>query len=115
MRIVSTLDIHSYGKETPELHTALDNLNRFLAAGGRVVYGTDLGNGPIPAGHPRRRDLAPAAGRPRRPSSCSRRSRSGRSTPGEPADVVVLGGNPLEDLNAFGAVKFVLRAGRRMR
>jgi imidazolonepropionase-like amidohydrolase len=33
--------------------------------------------------------------------------------PGETADVIVLGGNPLEDLNAFGAVKFVMRAGRR--
>ena len=48
MRIVSTLDIHGWGSDTPEIRTALDNLSRFHAAGGRVVYGTDLGNGPIP-------------------------------------------------------------------
>ena len=35
--------------------------------------------------------------------------------PGEPADVVALGGNPLEDLNAYGRVRFVMRAGRRVR
>jgi imidazolonepropionase-like amidohydrolase len=113
IRIVSTLDIHSHGKETPELHAALDNLNRFLAAGGRVVYGTDLGNGPIPPGihvaeiwHLRRAGLSPEQlleAVTFRPLAA-----------GEPSDVVVLGGNPLEDLNAYGAVKLVLRAGRRM-
>jgi imidazolonepropionase-like amidohydrolase len=112
MRIVSTLDIHSYGKETPELHTALDNVNRFLAAGGRVVYGTDLGNGPIPAGihvaeiwHLRRAGLSP--------EQLLEALTFRPLAPGETADVIVLGGNPLEDLNAFGAVKFVMRAGRR--
>src|SRR5207249_5290478 len=48
MRIVSTLDIHSWGADTPELRRATDNLNRFLQAGGGVAYGTDLGNGSIP-------------------------------------------------------------------
>jgi len=114
IRIVSTLDIHSHGKETPQLHIALDNLNRFLATGGRVVYGTDLGNGPIPPGihvaeiwHLRRAGLAPQQlleALTFRPLAA-----------GEPADVVVLGGNPLEDLGSFGTVKLVLRAGRRMR
>ncbi|HYH28450.1 MAG TPA: amidohydrolase, partial [Actinomycetota bacterium] len=53
VRIVSTLDIHSYGRATPELEVAVDNLRRFGSAGGLVRYGTDLGNGPIPAGlHP---------------------------------------------------------------
>jgi imidazolonepropionase-like amidohydrolase len=114
VRIVSTLDIHGGGKETPELHTALDNLSRFLAAGGVVAYGTDLGNGPIPPGihvgeiwHLRRVGMTPeqlletVTFRP--------------LAEGEPADAVVLGGNPLEDLNAYGNVRFVLRAGRRMR
>ena len=50
VRIVSTLDIHSYGRDTPELRVATDNLQRFLQAGGRVAYGTDLGNGSIPPG-----------------------------------------------------------------
>jgi len=114
VRIVSTLDIHAGGKETPALHTALDNLSRFLAAGGGVAYGTDLGNGAIPPGihvgeiwHLRRAGLTPeqlletVTFRP--------------LAHGELADLVVLGGNPLEDLNAYGSVKFVLRAGRRMR
>ena len=73
MRIVSTLDIQSYGRDTPEIRTALDNLRRFHAAGGEVSYGTDLGNGPIPAGIHTREVLLLARGRtlePRR--SCGR-------------------------------------------
>jgi hypothetical protein len=46
---ISTLDIHGYGTSTPDQARAVDNLGRFLAAGGRVLYGTDLGNGPLPA------------------------------------------------------------------
>ncbi|GAA0993052.1 amidohydrolase family protein [Subtercola frigoramans] len=47
---ISTLDIHGYGTPTPGFEIALDNLARFAALGGRVVYGTDLGNGPLPVG-----------------------------------------------------------------
>ncbi|MGW4830270.1 amidohydrolase family protein [Amycolatopsis japonica] len=46
----STLDIHGWGQPTGEWRTAVDNLSRFLAAGGRIRYGTDLGNGPLPLG-----------------------------------------------------------------
>jgi imidazolonepropionase-like amidohydrolase len=49
-RWVSTLDIHGHGQTTPARETAIDNLRRFHASGGRVVYGTDLGNGPLPVG-----------------------------------------------------------------
>src|SRR5215217_1880935 len=49
-RIVSTLDIWSFGEVTEELRVACDNLTRFRNAGGRVVYGTDLGNGAVPPG-----------------------------------------------------------------
>ena len=45
---ISTLDIHGYGTSTPDQQRAVDNLGRFAAAGGRVLYGTDLGNGPLP-------------------------------------------------------------------
>lgn len=45
---VSTLDIHGYGTSSPDQDRAVDNLGRFRAAGGRVLYGTDLGNGPMP-------------------------------------------------------------------
>ncbi|MGH1563272.1 amidohydrolase family protein [Mumia sp. DW29H23] len=47
-RWITTLDIHGDDPATQEL--ALDNLRRFHAAGGRVLYGTDLGNGDLPLG-----------------------------------------------------------------
>jgi len=39
---------------TEGFELASDNLARFHAAGGRVLYGTDLGNGPLPVGLNRR-------------------------------------------------------------
>ena len=47
---VSTLDIHGWGDRGPEFGIAMDNLSRFASAGGHVLYGTDLGNGPLPVG-----------------------------------------------------------------
>jgi hypothetical protein len=43
---ISTLAIH----EGADLATALDNARRYVALGGRVAYGTDLGNGDLPVG-----------------------------------------------------------------
>ncbi len=50
MTWISTLDIHGWGRATPEQDVALGNLRRFLGHGGKVRYGTDLGNGPLPLG-----------------------------------------------------------------
>jgi imidazolonepropionase-like amidohydrolase len=47
---VSTLDIHGWGNYGAHFATAQDNLRRFHARGGTVVYGTDLGNGALPLG-----------------------------------------------------------------
>ncbi len=47
---VSTLDVHGWGDYGPEFEIAQDNVRRFAALGGRVVYGTDLGNGALPLG-----------------------------------------------------------------
>ena len=47
---MSTLDIHGYGDHTADFEIAVENLSRFVAAGGTVFYGTDLGNGPLPLG-----------------------------------------------------------------
>lgn len=47
---VSTLDIHGYGERGIDFEIASDNLRRFHRAGGTVRYGTDLGNGDLPAG-----------------------------------------------------------------
>lgn len=43
---ISTLAIH----EPAASAIAVDNVRRFLAAGGVVRYGTDMGNGPTPVG-----------------------------------------------------------------
>jgi len=50
MSWISTLDMHGFGADTPQLRTATDNLRRFAEYGGTVYYGTDLGNGPLPLG-----------------------------------------------------------------
>ncbi len=109
--ICSTLDIHSYGRPSPSLEVALDNLARFVAAGGRVRYGTDLGNGPIPPGihvgevfHLRQAGLAPDA--------ILTAMTASRLEPQQPADIVGLASNPLEDLGALGRVDLVVRSGR---
>jgi imidazolonepropionase-like amidohydrolase len=44
MRWISTLDMHGRGHYGDDFAAALDNLARFSAHGGTVVYGTDLGN-----------------------------------------------------------------------
>jgi imidazolonepropionase-like amidohydrolase len=114
MRIVSTLDIHSYGKDTPDLRTALDNLRRFVAAGGTVAYGTDLGNGPIPAGiHVGEAWHLHRAGLP--PEALLQALTFRPLAPGEPADLLVLDGNPMENLGALGQLRVVIRGDRRFR
>lgn len=50
-RWISTLAIHD---GTAAQDIAVDNLSRFHAAGGEVLYGTDLGNGHLPVGVNRR-------------------------------------------------------------
>jgi imidazolonepropionase-like amidohydrolase len=112
MRIVSTLDIHSYGQDSPELRVATENLNRFAAAGGRVAYGTDLGNGPIPPGihageawHLHRAGLTA--------DQVLEAMTFRPLAPGEPADLVALKRNPLDDIGALGELLMVVRAGRR--
>ncbi len=114
MRIVSTLDIHSYGRDTPELRVAMDNLSRFLAHGGRVAYGTDLGNGAIPAGihvgelqHLHRAGLSL--------EDVLAALTFGALAPGEPGDLIGFSANPLDDLSAFNDVRLVVRGGRRVR
>lgn len=47
---ISTLDIHGWGEADEAYDIALANLRGFHGHGGRMRYGTDLGNGPLPAG-----------------------------------------------------------------
>lgn len=111
VRVVSTLDIHSYGEVTAELRTAVENLFRFRAAGGTVRYGTDLGNGPIPPGiHVREAQHLAAARLTNEEILAAMTAWS--LHPGSRGDVVALGGDPLEDLEALGDVRLVVRGGR---
>ena len=50
MTWISTLAIHDGPCRSAALELALDNARRFVAAGGTLVYGTDLGNGAMPVG-----------------------------------------------------------------
>ncbi|OUD89969.1 hypothetical protein CMMCAS03_10555 [Clavibacter michiganensis subsp. michiganensis] len=43
---ISTLAIH----DGTDLATALENARGYVALGGRIAYGTDLGNGDLPVG-----------------------------------------------------------------
>ncbi|MDQ0893737.1 amidohydrolase family protein [Agromyces ramosus] len=62
-RWISTLFVAGHGEPTPQQEVALDNLTRFHAAGGRVLYGTDLGNGDQPLGvNPAELELLARAG-----------------------------------------------------
>lgn len=107
VRVVSTLDIHSYGNRTPELEVAIDNLSRFFAAGGQVRYGTDLGNGPIPPGiHAGEAHHLAAAG-------LGVEAILDALTPGP--GLVGLGASPFDDLDALGDVRLVVRSSRLVR
>jgi hypothetical protein len=54
MSWISTLDIHGWGSYGADFSRAVGNIERFIAFGGTVHYGTDLGNGPLPVGLNRR-------------------------------------------------------------
>jgi imidazolonepropionase-like amidohydrolase len=111
MRVVSTLDIHSFGRDTPQIRTALDNLRRFHQAGGRVIYGTDLGNGPIPPGiHTRELRLLAEAGLEY--EEVLEAMVRAPIQPGAPADLIALSNSPLDDLTAFDEIRLVVRSGR---
>ena len=109
--IVSTLDIHGYGVRTPELDVAVDNLRRFAEAGGRVRYGTDLGNGPIPPGI-HATEAAHLASAGMSPEAILSAMTLAPLRAGAEGDVVGLRGNPFEDLAALGRVDLVVSRGR---
>jgi imidazolonepropionase-like amidohydrolase len=111
MRIVSTLDTLSFGRPTPELAVALDNLRRFHEAGGTVIYGTDLGNGAIPPGiHTRELLLLGEAGLSNEEVLAA--LTRAPIEQGAPADLIALSEDPLDDLRAFERLQLVVRAGR---
>jgi len=110
MRWVSTLDIHGFGRDTPELRCALDNLSRFHRAGGQIAYGTDLGNGPVPSGvHVTELQWLRQAG-----LTTEEALEAFVRAPielGAPADLLVVGESPLGDVAALDDIRLVIRAG----
>lgn len=50
MTWISTFAIHDGPGRPVVLERVLDNARRFVAAGGTLAYGTDMGNGPTPVG-----------------------------------------------------------------
>jgi imidazolonepropionase-like amidohydrolase len=111
LRIVSTLDIHGFGHDTPDARIAAENLRRFHDAGGTVIYGTDLGNGPIPPGvHTGELLLLRDVGLSNEQVLAA--LTRAPLAPGAPADLIVLRRDPLRDLRAFDDVELVVRAGQ---
>ena len=111
-RIVSTLDIWSFGRVTEELRVACDNLTRFRNAGGTVVYGTDLGNGEVPPGIDVREAFLLHEACRMEVEDVLVAMTAGRLDAGAPADLIALGADPFEDLSALGDLRLVMRAGR---
>ena len=106
-----------------DLRVAIENTTRFLAAGGRVVYGTDLGNeGPKPGIDRREVDALYAAGmslvdiiRSATTSSAEylKLERTGAIAPGRDADLVAVA--PLDDPKSLTLIEGVWRRGLRVR
>lgn len=111
VRIVSTLAIHGLTADSPALGVALDNLRRFHAAGGTVIYGTDLGNGPIPPGIVVRELLLLLEAGLTHDEVLTALVRAPLE-PGAPADLICTAGDPLRSLTAFDELRLVVRGGR---
>jgi imidazolonepropionase-like amidohydrolase len=121
MVVVPTLSIRS----GVDRWRAIDNLRRFVDAGGKVVYGTDLGNaGPRPGIDKREVAGMSWAGMSPRAIIASATTVASRwlglehtsaIEEGRPADLVAVGGRPLEKARHLTNVRMVWRGGRRIR
>ncbi|HZB78728.1 MAG TPA: amidohydrolase family protein [Actinomycetota bacterium] len=119
MVVVPTLSCR-FGRD---LELAIDNLRRFVEAGGTVVYGTDLGNeGPRPGIDVREVEGMAAAGMPPLDIVASGTTRAARYlgwasagvlSPGMAADLVGVRGDPVSDARAISDVALVIKDGVR--
>lgn len=118
MTIVPTLAVR-FGRDR---RIAVDNLRRFITAGGRVVYGTDLGNAgprpgidPLEVKHMARAGMSSLAIIASATTESARYlglDRTGMLAPGMRADIVALRGDATTDVNALTRVEMVWRDGR---
>lgn len=107
-RVVSTLEMHAANGDRGAFEVAAENLRRFRAAGGRVLYGTDLGNGRVAPGISAG-ELAALAALGFENEELLAMCATAPLRRGAPAELVCLRGNPLDDLTAFGEVALVVR------
>lgn len=119
--VVPTLSIRSGS----DRQIAIDNLRRFHRLGGRVIYGTDLGNeGPGPGID--RKEVVAMAAAGLSPIEIARSATleaaewlgspdTGVLAPGARADVIGVRGDPTASPEALSDVELVVRAGRRLR
>jgi Tol biopolymer transport system component/imidazolonepropionase-like amidohydrolase len=100
----------------------IDNMKRFTAAGGKLVLGDDYGNSGIPLGMPIKdldlmleAGVTPMqvilAGTKYAAHACHRDQELGTLEVGKAADILVVQGNPLVDMNFLLNVKMVFRDG----
>jgi imidazolonepropionase-like amidohydrolase len=121
MTVVPTLAIR-FGNDRK---LAIDNLKRFVAAEGRIVYGTDLGNaGAEPGIDAREVDAMSSAGLSGREIIVSATvdaanylglGTTGMLAAGMEADIVAVSGDPVAEPNALTNVEMVWRDGHRVR
>jgi imidazolonepropionase-like amidohydrolase len=121
MTVVPTLAIR-FGNDRK---LAIDNLKRFVAAEGRIVYGTDLGNaGAEPGIDAREVDAMSSAGLSGREIIASATvdaanylglGTTGVLATGMEADIVAVSGDPVAEPNALTNVEMVWRDGHRVR
>lgn len=102
------------------IDTELGQLRAWIARGGAVLFGTDLGAVDPDPSEEYRLMAAAGMGFPEILAALTtapaerfeERGKLGRILPGWQADLVVLAGDPARDLRALSAVKYTLRAGK---
>jgi imidazolonepropionase-like amidohydrolase len=122
LRLVPTMHCRD-GDPGEERAAALAFLRRWIALGGEVAYGTDLGNAGTEPGIDRRElavlaeaGMTPAeivvAATSRAAHAIGAWDLTGRVAPGLRADLLVLDGDPLADAAALADPRWVIAAGR---
>ncbi|MEI7770307.1 MAG: amidohydrolase family protein [Chloroflexales bacterium] len=107
---------------------AIDNLRRVVAAGGVIALGTDYGGTPgtFQDGLPmielelmQQAGMTPmqilVAATSNAAFACAKADQLGTITPGKIADVLVVNGNPLDDLHRLQDVRLVIKGGTIIR
>jgi imidazolonepropionase-like amidohydrolase len=104
----------------------LDNMKRYVAAGGKVAMGDGVGNPYLPIGMPIREfELMAEAGMTpmqiiiastkNAALVCNLGDKLGTLEPGKIADVIVIDGNPLADIHNLKNVAYVFKDGKLIR